>query len=256
MNEISHRKNRRFVIGDVHGHYKGLMVLMEAIAPTSDDQVYFLGDLIDRGPNSAQVVEFVRRGKYDCLLGNHEQMFLNVLTNKGQSSSIMQSWLYSGGQATLASYQSAKIPSDDLEWLQNLPTYLDLGDVWLTHAGVDPNKSVAQQTTDELCWIREAFHSIEQPYFTDKMIIVGHTITFTMPDVAPGKLAQGRGWIDIDTGAYHPRSGWLTALDITNNLVYQANVFNYHVRTLPLEAATTMINPRDIRGSDHHKKRA
>src|SRR3712207_2121401 len=98
---------RRIIIGDIHGHYEGLMTLLEAIAPTSDDQVYFLGDLIDRGPDSAQVVNFVKDSSYQCLLGNHEQMLLNILTNGQVSTSMVQAWLYSGGQATVASYQQA-----------------------------------------------------------------------------------------------------------------------------------------------------
>jgi serine/threonine protein phosphatase 1 len=253
MNTIS---PRRIVIGDVHGYYQGLMILLEKIAPTSAEEVYFLGDLIDRGPQSAQVVNFVKQNNYICLLGNHEQMLLEALSNKLNSNQTIQAWLYSGGQATITSYQAAQIPQDHLDWLQSLPTYLDLGDVWLTHAGVDPNKSVSEQTTEELCWIRDEFHSMEQPYFPDKLIIVGHTITFTLPGVAPGQLAQGKGWLDIDTGAYHPRSGWLTGLDLTNKLVYQVNVFNNCVRTLPLEKAVTIIEPKQVKNNRRHKQRA
>ncbi|MEH2074291.1 MAG: metallophosphoesterase family protein [Nostoc sp.] len=244
---MSETSPRRIVIGDVHGHYEGLMTLLEAIAPTSEDQIYFLGDLIDRGPHSSQVVNFVKRHNYPCLLGNHEQMLLNILTNERISSPTMQAWLYSGGQATVASYHEASIPDDHLDWFKSLPTYLDLGDIWLTHAGVDPSKSVTEQTTEELCWIREEFHSIEKPYFPDKLIIIGHTITFTLPGVSPGKLAQGQGWLDIDTGAYHPRSGWLTGLDVTNNLVYQVNIFKDYIRTLPLEEVVITVNPAKIK---------
>lgn len=251
MSETSHR---RIVIGDVHGHYQGLMELLEVIAPTSDDQIYFLGDLIDRGPQSSQVVDFVQHSNYSCLLGNHEQMLLSILTNSDNLSSIMQAWLYSGGQATLASYQAATIPQDHLDWFKTLPTYLDLGDVWLTHAGVDPVKTVEEQTASQLCWIRDEFHSIDQPYFPDKLIIVGHTITFTLPGVTAGKVAQGQGWLDIDTGAYHPRSGWLTGFDITNNLVHQANVFSESVRTLPLEEAVIHIDPTQIKINRRHKQ--
>jgi len=240
-------RHRRIVVGDVHGHYEGLMLLLDEVAPTSNDQIYFLGDLIDRGPLSSQVVDFVKEGNYPCVLGNHEQMLLNLVTSKELTTQTMHAWLYSGGQATLASYKNATIPQEHLEWFHNLPIYLDLGDIWLAHAGVDPRKSVAEQTAYQMCWIREPFHSMEEPYFADKTIIVGHTITFTLPDVSPGKLAQGRGWIDIDTGAYHPRSGWLTALDVTHNVVYQANIFSHQVRTLCLEDAVSIVNPMEIK---------
>ncbi|ARV57459.1 serine/threonine protein phosphatase [Nostocales cyanobacterium HT-58-2] len=237
---------RRIIIGDVHGHYEGLMTLLEAIAPTSDDQVYFLGDLIDRGPQSAQVVNCVKDSGYQCLLGNHEQMLLNILTSGQVPPSMVQAWLYSGGQATIASYQQATIPHDHLEWFKSLPTYIDLGDILLAHAGVDPSIPMVEQTAQQLCWVREKFHSMEKPYLPNKLIIVGHTITFTLPGVTPGKLAQGQGWLDVDTGAYHPRSGWLTGLDITNQLVYQVNVYQHCLRTLPLEEAVTIVNPASV----------
>ncbi|MEA5581943.1 metallophosphoesterase family protein [Nodularia harveyana UHCC-0300] len=234
---------RRIVIGDVHGHYEGLMKLMEAIAPGSEDQVYFLGDLIDRGPKSSDVIDFVKDNNYWCLLGNHEQMLLKVVTDNKLSTPAMQAWLYTGGQATLASYKDASIPQEHLEWLKTLPLYLDLGDFWLTHAGVDPRIPLAEQTAKQFCWIRDEFHSIEKPYFSDKTIIIGHTITFTFPGVPPGMLVQGQGWLDIDTGAYHIRSGWLTGLDITNNLIYQVNVFTNAIRSLPLAEGVVMVKP-------------
>ncbi len=253
---MSETTPRRIVIGDVHGHYEGLMTLLEAIAPTSDDQVYFLGDLIDRGPHSSQVVDFVKQNNYPCLLGNHEQMLLSILTSKSIPSPTMQAWLYSGGQATVASYDKATIPDEHLDWFKALPTYLDLGDIWLTHAGVDPSKLVAEQTADQLCWIRDEFHSIEKPYFPNKQIIIGHTITFTLPGVTPGKLAQGQGWLDIDTGAYHPRSGWLTGLDVTNHVVYQVNVYKHYLRTLPLKEAVITVDPTKIKVHRRNKQGA
>ncbi|MBD2345521.1 metallophosphoesterase family protein [Anabaena subtropica] len=242
---MSQTSQRRIVIGDVHGHYEGLMSLLEAIAPGADDQVYFLGDLIDRGPHSSYVIDLVKENNYLCLLGNHEQMLLNVLSGD-ITVATMQAWLHSGGHATIASYQDRSIPEEHLEWLRSLPAYLDLGDVWLTHAGLDPNLTLSEQTTEQFCWIREDFHCIPQPYFPDKLVIIGHTITFTFPGVNPGQLAQGQGWLDIDTGAYHPRSGWLTGLDITNNLIYQINIFTNCLRTLPLEEGVIYVDPKKI----------
>lgn len=235
--------NRRIIIGDVHGHYDTLLYLLDAIAPGNDDQVYFLGDLIDRGPESAKVVDFVCQNSYPCLLGNHEQMLLDAVGN-GQkvSSDMFQAWLYAGGYATLVSYDH-KIPQEHIDWIKTLPTYLDLGDIWLVHAGVDPKIPIEEQASDEFCWIRDEFHSMTEPYFADKLIITGHTITFTLPGVQPGKLASGVGWLDIDTGAYHPYSGWLTGLDVTNNIVYQVNTKTSALRKMSLEQAVTPIDP-------------
>lgn len=239
---------RRIFIGDVHGHYDGLMALLDAIAPGTGDQVYFLGDLIDRGPKSSDVVSFVRQSGYVCLLGNHEQMLLESFPQGKVAYQALQAWLYSGGQSTVSSYgKSDSLMFEHLDWFRSLPTHLDLGDIWLAHAGVLPGLAIADHTVQEYCWVREEFHSMPNPYFTDKLIITGHTITFTLPDVPPGAIAQGRGWLDIDTGAYHPRSGWLTGLDMTNQQVYQVNVYDHNaLRSLPLDEVAVQIDPNQV----------
>jgi serine/threonine protein phosphatase 1 len=248
---MSNSVPRRIVIGDVHGHYEGLMTLLNAITPDSDDQVYFLGDLIDRGPQSAQVVEFVKSSSYQCLLGNHEYLLLEAFPNGQFFAPALQAWLQSGGRSTVASYGDTGILLEHVEWIRTLPTYLDLGDIWLVHAGVHPDMPLSQQSYQEFCWIRDEFHTIPQPYFHNKLIITGHTITFTFPGVVPGSIVRGQGWLGIDTGAYHPKSGWLTGLDVTNNRVYQANVYTNTVRTLLLEEVTTSIDPNRLDNRRH-----
>ena len=237
---------RRIFIGDVHGHYDGLIRLLDAIIPATDDQLYFVGDLIDRGPKSAQVLQFVRDNGYSCVLGNHEQLLLEAFPGSRVSQMALQAWLQSGGQTTVASYSKPETLLENLDWLRSLPTHLDLGDIWLAHAGLHPKLPVHEQTSHEYCWIREEFHSAPTPYFPDKLIITGHTITFTLPGVAPGALAQGQGWLDIDTGAYHPKSGWLTGVDMTNRQVYQVNVYQRRVRTMPLAEATVQVLPEQV----------
>lgn len=243
---------RRIFIGDVHGHYDGLMRLWEAIAPGPSDEVYFVGDLIDRGPKSSQVIEFVQHHASGCVRGNHEQLLMDSFIGKGVNLSTLQGWLYSGGQATLSSYGGAiDVLMEHLDWMKSLPLYIDLKDLWLVHAGVNPHLPISSQSSYELCWIRDTFHSSETPYFTDKLILTGHTITFTFPGVEPGQLVQGRGWLDIDTGVYHPKSGWLTALDWENQMVYQVNVFEARVRTRPFQEAVCTVAPHRVKR--HHR---
>jgi serine/threonine protein phosphatase 1 len=237
--------HRRIFIGDVHGHYKALMRLLEAIDPSSDDQIYFVGDLIDRGPQSAQVVEYVMENNHQCLRGNHEEMLINALGDGELNEELYKYWLNVGGSSTVSSYRH-QIPQEHIEWLKQLPTFLDLEDIWLVHAGIHPNIPLEKQTSEEFCWIRDEFHSISEPYFADKLIITGHTITFTLPGVQPGRLAAGPGWLDIDTGAYHPHSGWLTALDWTNQMVYQINSQFLRLRKLPLKQATSSVDYKRV----------
>ena len=249
---------RRIFIGDIHGHYDGLMGLLDSIAPTEADRVYFLGDLIDRGPSSAQVLQFVRQSGYQSLLGNHEQLLLEAFPGGQASAPALQAWLYSGGQSTLTSYENPSALLEQLEWISTLPTYLDLGNIWLVHAGVHPDMAIEDQSTQEFCWIRDTFHSSAQPYFEDKLILTGHTITFTFPGVSAGALVKGNGWLDLDTGAYHPKSGWLTALSVdteetltdpllAEQVVHQINVFSHEVRSLPLGELMVTVDPDRVR---------
>jgi serine/threonine protein phosphatase 1 len=236
--------SRRIVIGDVHGHYKGLQRLIALLNLADQDSLYFLGDLIDRGPESAQVVEFVKTRKYPCLLGNHEQMASFSFASANPESFAMDAWLSAGGRSTLESYRGLEKQLEaDLRWFSTLPSYFDLGDFWLVHAGVHPRIPIEQQSSQEFCWIRQEFHQMQSPFFDDKTIVTGHTITFTFQGVEPGQIAQGVGWLDIDTGAYHPKSGWMTALDLTQQKVYQVNVFNNAERVRPLLEAITPIKP-------------
>lgn len=245
--------SRRIFIGDIHGQYDGLMRLVMMIAPTQQDTLHFVGDLIDRGPKSAQVVEFVRENNYPCVLGNHEHLLINAFPDRDSNISAFQGWLNSGGQPTLTSYSSTEALLEDVAWLKTLPLYLDLGDVFLVHAGLDPHKTIAQQTQMDFCWIRHRFHRHPSPLFSDKCIITGHTITFTLPGVSPGEIAQGPGWLDIDTGAYHPKSGWLTAVDIDYGLVYQVNTITHAKRMTTLEKASVSIDPATVRARKKHQ---
>jgi serine/threonine protein phosphatase 1 len=238
--------SKRLVIGDVHGSYNALCSLLGQIGIDNNDQVYFLGDLIDRGPQSAKVVELVIDNKYKCILGNHELMLLQALGKKEINHLSFQEWQKYGGNATVMSYGHKMLPEEHLEWIKSLPFYFDLGDYWLVHAGIDPCKPIIHQSPKAFCWIRGRFHRSTKPYFKDKTIIVGHTITFTFPGVEPGKIVQGKGWLGIDTGAYRPLQGWLTALDLNNSIVYQVDSLGKRFRCLSLDEAIQTINPLEL----------
>ncbi len=227
---------RTIVIGDVHGYYEGVLRLLAIVDPRGDDRVYFLGDLIDRGPHSKQVVELVRSHRYGCVRGNHEHMMLGAFPEGRVETTAMMAWMYSGGRETLASYGNRQdLLREHVDWIRDLPLYLDLGSIWLVHAGVHPQLPLKKQSEAEFCWIRGQFHYHKKPYFKDKTIVIGHTITFTLPGIEAGQIAKGPGWLDIDTGVYTPHSGWLSALDVRNSQVYQVNVFDGGMRVLPLE---------------------
>ena len=237
----------RLVFGDIHGQFDGLMKLVNFIDCSADDKLFFLGDLIDRGDRSADVVRWVMENGHTCLRGNHEQMCLDAYRSN-EGSLVWKGWMMNGGSNTLDSYDEGRVPQEHIDWMQQLPLFMDLGDSWLVHAGLNPNVPLELQGAPEFCWIRDEFHSATEPFFTDKIIITGHTITFVFPNVEPGNLVLGKGWLDIDTGGYHPRSGWLSALDLDSAMVYQCNTFTNELRVNPLSEVTTVIEPMPKKG--------
>ena len=237
----------RLVFGDIHGQFDGLMKLVNFIDYSADDKLFFLGDLIDRGDRSADVVRWVMENGHSCLRGNHEQMCLDAYRSN-EGSLVWKGWMMNGGSNTLDSYDEGRVPQEHIDWMQQLPLFMDLGDAWLVHAGLNPNVPLELQGAPEFCWIRDEFHSATEPFFTDKIIITGHTITFVFPNVEPGNLVLGKGWLDIDTGGYHPRSGWLSALDLDSAMVYQCNTFTNELRVNPLSEVTTVIEPMPKKG--------
>ena len=133
-----------YIIGDVHGCYRSLLALIEQLPHKFDSKICFVGDLIDRGPASADVVEFVRTRGYDAVMGNHEKRFVGnaktalrcAKTGKFTSSndlyaffSLDESWLFNnGGEATLASYYrhgGVKQCKEHLRFVSRLPIYLE-----------------------------------------------------------------------------------------------------------------------------------
>lgn len=215
-----------FAIGDIHGR-RDLLAMMRqkihdycAAADNYQKTVIFLGDYIDRGPDSAAVIDEIMAGFGDgfdvvCLRGNHEQMALDFL----RESDIGGAWLdyNNGGRCTLASYgveepkyftdmpktqQQFKslLPAEHLEFLAQLPLHFTVGDYFFTHAGVHPNRAIDKQLPDDLLWIREPFLSSNKDY--GKVIVHGHTIV-AHPEFKSNRIA-------IDTGAYW--SGVLSAV--------------------------------------------
>ncbi|MFO8163304.1 MAG: metallophosphoesterase family protein [Thermodesulfobacteriota bacterium] len=199
-----------FVIGDIHGCLDMLKRLIDKIEwNPANDRLIFIGDYIDRGENSKGVIDFILRLKKDstliqCLLGNHEQMFLDYLS--GVDS---QTFLLNGGLSTLRSYEAIKkskddplIPSSHLDFFSSLLTMIELEHYYIVHAGFQPNIGIEDQNLNDMLWIREEF--IHSDYDFGKVVIFGHT-PFNSPLVMKNKIG-------IDTGAVF--GNYLTCLEL------------------------------------------
>ena len=125
-----------YIISDVHGCYKTLLALIEKLPNKKDSKIVFLGDLVDRGANSYDVIKFVMDNNYDCVLGNHEKMFLEystMLENDRKNPSLVN-WLFkNGGEQTLSSYTSKEEFYKQLDFLKLLPLYLEYKDYKTKH---------------------------------------------------------------------------------------------------------------------------
>ena len=219
---------RAYVVGDIHGRLDLLDRLLDKIheeieaRPARKVLVVFVGDLIDRGPSSAQVIERLRtyeqpRVRPVFLLGNHEEVLLRILAGE---SDLITKWRWFGGTECLRSYgldperlagmdedQSLElirksIPKNHVEFLESFDDSCRFGDYLFVHAGIRPGVEIDQQRQSDLRWIREPF------LFDDTdhgfVVVHGHTIR---PEV---EIRPNR--IGIDTGAY--RTGVLSALAI------------------------------------------
>lgn len=222
------RGYRAYVVGDVHGRVDLLEHLLAKIhaelqrRPAKKVLLVFVGDLIDRGPSSAQVIERLRcyrreRVKSVFLLGNHEEVLLRILRG---DSSVVNSWLKFGGLQCLQSYGvalarirgrsaeqvvelvRATIPQEHVDFLETFADSCRFGDYLFVHAGVRPGVDVDQQSQSDLRWIRDPFLFDESDH--GFIVVHGHTIT--------DEVDERANRIAIDTGAY--RSGVLTALAV------------------------------------------
>jgi len=181
-----------YAIGDIHGRHDLLRQILDRISEHAGDRprrLVFLGDYIDRGPDSAGVVETVRQlqdaasEEVVCLMGNHEAMLLAAI---GDPVSTYW-WLRNGGTATLCSYRAEApdaLPKDVLAWMAGLPTWFEDESHYFVHAGLRPGCGVSEQTDDDRLWIREPFLTAD--YDFGKHIVHGHTpLASGCPEVHP-----------------------------------------------------------------------
>lgn len=217
-----------FAVGDIHGRLDLLDSLLSQIDPDTNQQLVFLGDYVDRGPNAAGTLARLfgfaqhRPDEVVCLMGNHEKMMLDFIDDPlGRG----ERWLRTGGVTTLASYGIHTIserpspdeiiaacdaleqamPSGMLTWLRQLPLCWNSGNIWCVHAAMDPRVPPDGQMANTMLWGHRDFLNV--PRHDGACIIHGHTIVNS-----PINLNSR---ISIDTGAY--RTARLTAACIAEN---------------------------------------
>jgi serine/threonine protein phosphatase 1 len=215
---------RVYAVGDIHGRLDLFAALATAIEDDdaarggADTTVILLGDLIDRGPHSAEVLAGARAWqqyrKVRILCGNHEEMFLGSFDDVA----VLRQFWRAGGRETLLSYpldagalhraelpealamMTAAVPEADLAFMRSFEDAIVIGGYLFVHAGIRPGTAVAEQRGADLRWIREPFLSHTGAH--GHVVVHGHTITDDV-ELRPNRIG-------LDTGAY--RSGRLCAL--------------------------------------------
>lgn len=201
-------------IGDIHGCARTLDALLGRLDLQQDDHLVFVGDYIDRGPDSKGVIDRLLdlRTRHRCtfLRGNHEALFLNYL-DEGE----FDIWSYNGGTSTLDSYavpgQGFVIPDEHVDFIRETVMYLDTEDFFFVHAGLRPDRTIEEnlRSGEEMVYLWERGHlrleDDDLPW--EKTVVCGHTPVSEV--VNRGKL------INIDTGCVYymrPTLGYLTAV--------------------------------------------
>ena len=224
--------HRVFVVGDIHGHLATFRALIHRLNLRKQDRLICLGDMIDRGPDSAGVINLIRRDKrIVCIKGNHEHMALQSITNDGRVE-LWQPWMKRGGKSCWASYivqaegdlyVAKRNFLNDMRWINKLPTQIVLDDFRLVHAGYDPRMALDSQGDKELLWIRKIWYRYTKPVDPQRTVLFGHTTTMKLGaakggDIAKSKfnLKNGRpAWMALDTGAYNHVNPNLSAVNLS-----------------------------------------
>lgn len=218
VREINESKSGRlFALGDIHGCSHALKSLLRAMNPGPADTVVVLGDMVDRGPDSAGVVEQLLRLRETTnlvhLLGNHEEMLLQV----AEGGLSLNAWTHHGGDATLASYgveHPASLPAAHLEFLRSARLSHEQGAHLFAHACYLPHWPLAYTPRDVLLW-QHADPQELRPHTSGKTVVLGHT---PQPD---GDILDLGYAVLIDTDCW--AGGWLTALEVNRDTVIQAS---------------------------------
>lgn len=220
---------KQYAISDIHGCLKSFKALLKTLDYSKDDELYLLGDYMDRGPDSKGVVDYIWQLQSEgyqvyCIRGNHDHIVLdaaNIAEWEG-------SWLYHGGRQTLASFgitRANELPKTYLDFFRNLPYFINVGKYILVHAGLNFNLPDPMSNLHDLMWMRHWYDDLDKAWLGDRIIVHGHTPTKIDAIRSSINHLNKLPIIGIDNGCVYkskPGMGQLCALELgTHELYFQ-----------------------------------
>ncbi|MCF8245827.1 MAG: metallophosphoesterase [Saprospiraceae bacterium] len=223
---------RQFAISDIHGCNISFNALLDKIGLTTTDELYLLGDYIDRGPDSKGVLDTIIRlqstgYKMRCLVGNHDEAILKARQDRKFYLNWVDGW---GGEQTLESFSAFQW--DDITpaywaFFKSLEDFIVVDGYILVHAGLDFKLADPLIVTEEMRFIRDWYGDIDYDWLGSRCIVHGHTPVTVQQAETLLENIENHQVIDIDTGCFAdnriPGKGYLCAFDMTNRQLFFQN---------------------------------
>jgi len=223
----------KYAVSDIHGCLKTFKALLKKINFTKEDQLYILGDYIDRGPHSKGVFDYILELQNEhfqifCLRGNHDQMMLDAI----HSMKWQRNWLQNGGWTTVESFDAklfSDIPMQYFDFIKEMPYYIEVDNYILVHAGFSFDMPNPFDELHSMLWQRNWYDKINYHWLQDRMIIHGHTPTSKEDVKVMLSNFNKTQYLNIDTGCvYKGRMkglGYLTCFDLgKKELIFQESL--------------------------------
>jgi len=224
---------RKIAISDIHGCADTFDALLDKIQFTTEDELYLLGDYVDRGPDSKGVIDDIwqlQKEGYSvkCLRGNHEQLMIDSKIDRNSA----YIWMANGGDTTLDSFGGLildEVPQKYFDWMENLPYFFEVDNFILVHAGFKFDMPNPFMEKHAMIWQRGWYRRINYDWLGDRIIVHGHTPMSRFKIEKNFATIQEVQYLDIDAGCVFKNrilgGGQLCAFDLTNmKLIFQENI--------------------------------
>jgi serine/threonine protein phosphatase 1 len=224
----------RYVIGDVHGCFKSLRYLVEEVLRLEKlDELYFVGDFIDRGPYGKDVLDYVmwlhEKGfQVQSVKGNHEEMLIDAYLNQNPEKYML--WMFNGAETTLASYGLEsfmykregvvnELPEEHIDFIRKMPYYIELEDYFIVHAGINFKADDPFRDIHSMVWCRDCYNDLALS--GNRKVVHGHT-PVSLEVIREMNRDRGVSDLNVDAGCVYKGTrgmGNLVALDLDELLV-------------------------------------